>query len=249
METYGEKLTALIELKREDALALLRVLHPRRWLISDWILQGNSPPINLSNVEYIWWPHEGGYNFLCVSVDVYYARGDIAWLQKFYGEFDYGEPDYWEESIDGLPIDHIIQLRYNDEGCGDKTFVYMATGDVMVLARQEADEKIALQKAFFRESLDESAVPYLLEGLENANSGYRFRCAEALAKLGRIEGKEFLDKQFQSDDIILKVRAADALARVGDKGALIYLQEVLEESPDADVQSFAKRSLREIGKQ
>jgi HEAT repeat protein len=115
------------------------------------------------------------------------------------------------------------------------------------MERQEADEKIVFQKAFFREPLDGSAIPYLIKGLENANSGYRFRCAEALAKLGRSEGGEFLEKQFQSDDVILKVRAADALARVGDEEALRYLQEAAEKSTDEDVKFFVKRSLREIG--
>ena len=150
-------------------------------------------------------------------------------------------------SRQGLPTSEIILYLYDDNSIGDNmTYVGDLDGILRIIPREQAYEMIALQNAYLRLPLDESDTRFLLNGLNHSNSGFRFRSAEALAKLGRPEGREFLDGAFESDDIYLKARAADALARVGDPAAIDFLQATAGESNDKYIRVFAEVTLREI---
>ncbi len=217
-----------------------------RWVVSKAADPEKPHFIDLRRVEYIWL---GEYddNFY-IHHDTFLDDGNMYHppFARFYGEFSYHQPGDGDGSWKGLPLEQTIMLVYNDEKYCGRAFVYLLNDQGLLLSREEVDERIVLQNAFLRMTLDESAIPHLLKGLDHANSGYRFRCAEALAKLGRPEGREFLDRHFRSDDPFLKVRAADALARVGDREALEYLHEATEKSPDEDIRSFAREVLKEI---
>ena len=137
---------------------------------------------------------------------------------------------------------------YDDDVIGDDmTYVGDLGGTLRILPREQAHEMVVLQNAYLRLPVDESDIKYLLKGLNHSNSGFRFRSAEALAKLGRPEGRRFLNSNFESDDIYLKVRAADALARLGEPAAIDFLQATAEESDDKYIRVFAEITLRGIG--
>lgn len=212
---------------------------------------GRLNTVDLSRVKYVWLGSKR-YSFSCNWGDAppaeYYET-----LRKLYGEFEYWGTDgkvertFGVDPIEGLPVREIIQFLYDDDFIGDNmTYVGDLNGILRILPREQAHEMIALQNAFLRLPVDESDTKFLLKGLNHSNSGFRFRSAEALAKLGRPEGREFLDSKFESDDIYLKARAADALARVGEPAAIDFLQATAGESNDKHIRVFAEVTLREI---
>lgn len=213
---------------------------PVRWLVRNTILRKDRHLLDLSRVEYVW-PGSGyitsGYHFLPSQP-----------LINLYGEFDwYYEGDVVGPTIEGLPDNEVILLVYSEEGPGDETYLCPLAGIdyFRIVSHDEAEERISLQKAFLRLSVNESDINYLLKGLGHPNSGFRFRSAEALAKLGQPKGKEFLERNFLENDIFLKIRAADALARIGDDKAIEFLQEIAGQSDNKYVRCFAERTLRE----
>jgi hypothetical protein len=178
-----------------------------------------------------------------------------------YGEFEYwretykldGGIKYWGRTFGsnprgGLPANEIILYLYDDDVIGDDMiYVGSLDGILRILPREQAHEMIVLQNAYLRLPVDKSDIGFLLRGLSHSNSGFRFRSAEMLAKLGRLEGREFLDSKFQSEGEYVKVRAADALARLGEPEAIDFLQATAEESNDKYIRVFAEITLREIG--
>jgi hypothetical protein len=243
-----------------------------RWALIKTIYRNTKTLIDLSRVQYVWpgpgqtWPDDA---YIC---DLYHKE-DANTMQALYGDsimfcsaeeagcqicpFDINLPcdsisshswGFVETTWAGWPTNDLIMFVYPFGGFADRVFVGVQSGFVRVMNRKEAEEHIYIQKAYLRLPLDESATDYLLKGLDHENSGIRFRCAEALVKLGRAEGREYLGSMFAGNDAYLRIRAADALARVGDPNAVEYLVQIAVHSEDKYLRIFAEITLREIGR-
>jgi hypothetical protein len=105
--------------------------------------------------------------------------------------------------------------KTTDNGCLKK-FVETAIGEILT------------DRAKLELPVNEADINFLLKGLEHPYPKFRFGCAETLTRLGRPEGREFLDRQFENNDTYLKFHAADVLARLGDKEASRYMQEAVK---------------------
>lgn len=212
----------------------------------EWVSKrnANKVAVDISRIEYVW---IGNKRYLFSDCFLPPERTEA--LRRFYGEFDYHKGRLGAQTRQGMPNHQVIVYLYDEDLVGESNTYFVFLDDtVRILPREQAHETVVLQNAFLRLPLDESDINILLKGLENRNSGFRFRSAEALAKLGRPEGREFLDSQFQSEDIYLKLRAADALARLGEQTAVDLLQATAEDSDDKYMRVFAEVTLREIGK-
>ncbi len=198
---------------------------------------------DLSRLEYVW------VGSVTQNLNSFYYTPTLRRaLVKLYGEFNYPTLAVGENTRDGLPIGEIIFLIYRDDRFLPDVFVCFLDGRVDLLSSVEIDDRIVFQNAFLRLPVREDKVDTLLSGLEHLNSGYRFRSAEALAQMGRPEGEIFLNTKYKSADKYLKIRAADAMARLGKAEAIEYLQEEAELSEDIYIRIFAERTLRELGK-
>jgi hypothetical protein len=203
---------------------------------------------DLSNIEYVR-PTSKSCNLLG---HIIYPAEACAAMWNLYGEFrEYGVDFVGKygllDPVEGFPATELIVLVDNKHNGEEKVSFQTLYGYVHLSSREKVDEMLALQNAFLRRPVGEADIEFLLKGLSHQNSGFRFRSAEALAKLGRSEGREFLDRQYESDDIYPKVRAADALARLGEREAIDFLQGPAQESTDKYIRIFAETTLREIG--
>ena len=208
---------------------------------------GAAPTIDISAVEYVR-PTSKYYNLM----HQFYTPEVWAAFWNLYGEFEFYSVDYVEnygflDPVEGFPPQKLIVLLYSEDNDEESFYVQPLSDYEWLSSREKIDEMLVLQNAFLRRPVDESDIEFLLKGLNHTNSGFRFRSAEALAKLGRLEGKEFLDRQFESDDVYFKARAADALARLGEGPAIDFLRGPAQESDDKYIRVFAEITLREIG--
>ena len=203
--------------------------------------------VDHSSVEYVWiGPKRYAPDHVLKTPEQVDAQFDA--LEKLYGEFEYYRSTYGTDIRQGMPGSELIVLLYDTDPSGERTYVVFLDHSREILLRKEADAMVVLQNAYLRLPVNRSDAEILSKGLTHPNSGFRFRSAEALAKLGMPEGKEFLKTAFKSDDEYQIIRSADALARLGDIEAIEFLQRIYNESDDRYFRYFAERTLREINR-
>jgi prepilin-type processing-associated H-X9-DG protein len=198
--------------------------------------------VELSRIHYVWIGKEK-YDF----VHQFYAPRTAYCLKKLYGDFR-PSTRYPDLTRKGMPYGRVILLTYEKRRIWGKDWAYVAflDGHVQKYPVEDVKRMTVLQNAYFRLAVDASNTDTLVEALHDEKSDFRFRSAEALARLSMSEGRAFLEENFQNSDIFLKARSADALARLGDNKAFEYLNDVYRKSDDECLRVFAKASLDEI---
>ena len=93
----------------------------------------------------------------------------------------------------------------------------------------------------------ESAVPYLIEGLEATDQSVILFCIEMLAEIGFVTAVEPLRRMAQDyPNIIVRAKAIEALGRLGDERAEALLSAYLE-NPSPLIRLQSMRALSKIG--
>jgi hypothetical protein len=199
--------------------------------------------VELDRVGYVW-PGEEPWNF----GDLVYDQKGVDCMKQLYGDFGFEVGVLSSPVRMGMPVDHVILLTYEKKNIWGKNWAYVCfvAGNYGKYPPEEVATKIVLQNAYLRVPVNISDADILKEALNDEKSSFRFRSAEALAKLGIPEGRAFLEEAFESSDVFAKIKAADSLARMDNNEARMFLHDVYATSDEECVKGFVEDTLDEV---
>ena len=121
----------------------------------------------------------------------------------------------------------------------------MNTENALMMLRSE--NYFESQKAAWElVGMGESAVPGLLEALEDPAPEVRYRAAWALGKIGDLRAIDPLIRAFNDNDSYVQWSAAEALAEINESKTVELLIQALDDN-SSDVRETAAQALGSIG--